>query len=487
VKDEFGCESILNFEIENRSEIRLASSAVNEYIVRNIKCLDEFGTDPKNFAVIDVTNKVLGGVVESQKDYKFIWSGPAFFSSDKSIIEVNKPGIYKLTISDLNSCLSQEYSFNIEKFSPERIVISEFYQKNVSCDNDKGSIGVSVSGGIAPYSIEWYKENVMFSSSFEVNNLAIGKVLAKVTDANGCIQEKEIEIIDENLIILSDPVPDDSVCIGKPGFIEVTIANNNESSLLFYYNNVQVNALKDTSELYRIIIDNPVLGGELKIVNSFGCNKSYKYQFGIAEPKLEILQLDGKVLGLKDRISENEEIVFRNRSVGTYVKEILDFGDGSSTVEILRSDLSIDKRKHIYSASGVYTSKMEIFNEEGCSIVEKRLIFVGKAYQLKFPTSFSPNIRKDGVAEGDNLNDSFRPIFNGFKSGKMIIYSTSGVKLYEESFSNPEFKDTFELDSWKGWKGENASLDNRTYICIFEGITFEDLPINESTNFYLFK
>ena len=485
VKDEFGCESILNFEIENRSEIRLASSAVNEYIVRNIKCLDEFGTDPKNFAVIDVTNKVLGGVVESQKDYKFIWSGPAFFSSDKSIIEVNKPGIYKLTISDLNSCLSQEYSFTV--ISPERIVISELYQNNVSCSAEKGSISVTISGGTAPYSIEWFKDNVKFSSSFEVNNLEIGLYNTKVIDANGCIQEKEIEIIDENLIILADPVPDDEVCIGKPGFIEVTIANNNESSLLFYYNNVQVNALKDTSELYRIIINNPVLGGELKIINSFGCNKLYTYQFGIAEPKLEILQLDGKVLGLRERISENEEIVFRNRSVGNYVKEVLDFGDGSSTVEILRSDLSVEKRKHTYTASGVYTSKMELFNEEGCSIVEKRLIFVGKAYQLKFPTSFSPNIRKDGVAVGDDLNDSFRPIFNGFKSGKMTIYSTSGIKLYEESFSNPEFKDTFELDSWKGWKGENASLDNRTYICIFEGITFEDLPINESTNFYLFK
>jgi hypothetical protein len=267
VKDEFGCESILNFEIENRSEIRLASSAVNEYIVRNIKCLDELGTDPKNFAVIDVTNKVLGGVVESQKDYKFIWSGPAFFSSDKSIIEVNKPGIYKLTISDLNSCLSQEYSFTV--ISPERIVISELYQNNVSCSAEKGSISVTISGGTAPYSIEWFKYNVKFSSSFEVNNLEIGLYNTKVIDANGCIQEKEIEIIDENLIILADPVPDDEVCIGKPGFIEVTIANNNESSLLFYYNNIQVNVLKDTSELYRIIIDNPVLGGELKIINSF--------------------------------------------------------------------------------------------------------------------------------------------------------------------------------------------------------------------------
>ncbi len=485
VKDEFTCESILSFEIENRSEIRLASSAVDEYIIRNIKCLDEFGTDPKNFAVIDVTNKVLGGVVDSQNDYKFIWSDPAFFSSNQSVVEINKPGTYKLNISDLNGCLSQEYSFEI--VSPGRVEISEFFHKNVSCTNEKGSVGVSIAGGTAPYSIEWYKDNIMFSTSFEVNNLDVGKVIAIVTDANGCVQQKEIEIIDENLIILIDPVPDDAVCIGKSGYIQVKVSNYNNSPLKFYYDNKEVNALKDTSELYRIIITNPVLGGELKIINSFGCSKSYTYQFGIAEPKLEIQNVDGKTLGLTERISENEEVVFKNKSIGTYIREILDFGDDSPTIEISRNDTTIDKRKHTYTASGVYTSIMEIFNEEGCSVIEKRLVFVGKAYQLKFPSSFSPNLNKDSSPVGDGINDSFRPIFNGFKSGKMTIYDSSGVLIYEEGFSNPEFKDTFELNSWKGWNGKNASISNRNYFCVFEGVTFEDILINETANFYLFK
>jgi hypothetical protein len=69
----------------------------------------------------------------------------------------------------------------------------------------------------------------------------------------------------------------------------------------------------------------------------------------------------------------------------------------------------------------------------------------------------------------------------------MTIYDASGFKLYEESFNNPEFKDTVVLDSWKGWNGKNASLENKTYFCVFEGVTFENLTITESTNFYLFK
>jgi hypothetical protein len=483
VKDEFGCESIVNFEIENRSEIRLKSILLEEYVVQKIKCLDEFGTDNKNKAIIDVTNQVIGGV----GTYKYKWTGPSNFSSPNSRIEVTKPGRYDLVILDEVDCESTSYSFTIT--APERIEIIETFHKNQSCINETGSLGVRITGGTAPYTIEWKNEKQeVISTLFELNNLPLGKVSAVVIDSNGCSSDPQVyEIIDERLIITDIPVPDDSVCLGKAGYIEVKITKNNSGTLKFYYNNIEVNALRDTAEIFRIVIDNPVLGAELKIVNSFGCSESYTYQFGIAVPKLEILKSDGKILGLKERVSENEEIQFNNKSVGTYIREILDFGDGSPKVEISRSDSSSEKRKHTYTESGVYTSQMEIFNEEGCSIIEKRLVFVGKAYQLKFPTSFSPNIRKDGVPEGDNLNDSFRPIFNGFKSGKMTIYSTSGVKLYEESFSNPEYKDTFVLDSWKGWKGENASLTNRTYICIFEGITFEDLQINESTNFYLFK
>ena len=483
VKDEFGCESILNFEIENRAEIRLKSILLDEYIVQKIKCLDEFGTNTLNKAVIDVTNQVTGGVGV----YRFRWTGPSNFSSPNARIEVAKPGTYDLVIIDENNCESKTYSFTIT--APEAIVITEAFHKNQSCIDEKGSLGVSISGGTAPYTIEWKNEkDEVISTLFELSNLPLGSVSAIVTDSNGCSSGKqEFKIIDERLTIPINPIPDESVCVGKPGYIEAIITKNNSSTLKFYYNNVEVSALKDTAEYFRIVIDNPVLGAELKIENSFGCSLSYTYQFGIAEPKLEILNADGKIMDMKDRSAENEEVVFKNKSVGTYIREVLDFGDGTPPIEILRSETSLEKRKHTYTASGVYTSKMEIFNELGCSVTIKRPVFVGKAYQLKFPTSFSPNLRSDGVPEGDDVNDYFRPIFNGFKSGKMTIYDSAGVKLYEESFSNPDFKDTTELTSWKGWNGQNASLSNRNYYCIFEGVTFEDIVINKSANFYLFK
>ena len=483
VKDEFGCESILNFEIENRSEIRLKSILLEEYVVQKIKCLDEFGTNNLNKAVIDVTNQVTGGV----GIYKYRWTGPSNFSSPNSKIEITKPGNYDLVIIDENNCESKTYSFAIS--APNAIVITETYHKNQSCVDEMGSLGVSIAGGTAPYTIEWRNDkNEVISTLFELSKLPLGKVSAIVTDSNGCTSGKqEYEIIDERLIINERPVPDDDVCLGNAGFIEAVITKNNSSILKFYYDNLEVSSIRDTAEFYRIIIDKPVFGAVLKIENSFGCSLSYTYQFGIAEAKLEILNTEGKVLDFKDRIAENEEVVFKNKSVGIYSKEVLDFGDGTPPVEILRSDSSLAKRKHTYTNSGVYTSILEIFNEEGCSVIINRPIFVGKAYQLKFPTSFSPNLSKNGLPVGDGINDSYRPIFNGFKSGKMAIYDSSGVKLYEELFSNPDFKDTKELNSWKGWTGQNASLSIRNYYCVFEGVTFEDIVINESANFYLFK
>jgi len=427
--------------------------------------------------------------------YKYILNGTEVASNrgdstldtDSYLISNLTAGSYTIKIIDANNCESKTYSFEID--SPDAIVITETFHKNQSCLDETGSLGVSISGGTAPYTIEWKNEKEeVISTLFELSNLPLGKVSAIVTDSNGCSSGKQVfEIIDERLIILETPDPDDAVCLGKPGYIEVVIAKNNSSTLKFYYNNVEVNALRDTAEFYRIIIDKPVLGAELKIENSFGCSLSYTYQFGIADPKLEILNSAGKIIDFKERNAENEEVTFINKSVGSYIREKLDFGDGSPIVDILRSESSLEKRKHTYTASGVYTSTLIIYNEEGCFVSIKRPVFVGKAYQLKFPNSFSPNLRSDGVPEGDDVNDYFRPIFNGFKSGKMTIYDASGVRLYEESFSNLDFKDTTELTSWKGWNGQNASLSNRNYYCIFEGVTFEDIVINKSANFYLFK
>jgi gliding motility-associated-like protein len=89
-------------------------------------------------------------------------------------------GNYTLTVTDNIGCTNQQ-SFTI--IDPAAIVIS-MAVTDVSCEGGSdGSIDLTVTGGVGPYTYQWFP---LGQTTEDINNLPAGTYSILVTDANGC-------------------------------------------------------------------------------------------------------------------------------------------------------------------------------------------------------------------------------------------------------------------------------------------------------------
>ncbi|MDD3320899.1 MAG: PKD domain-containing protein [Paludibacter sp.] len=159
----------------------------------NIKCNGD------NSGAISVT--ISGGTPFKNYDestyYIYSWQGPNGFTSvSKDLLNLNA-GIYQLTVTDKNSCTAFKQIELTE--SPELIVDVEISPVTCFKAND-ASIKLNISGGTAPYSIQWNN----FGKSEIQKNLAPGEYIAIVTDANNCQKTVVAVIPDTDFSI--DPI-----------------------------------------------------------------------------------------------------------------------------------------------------------------------------------------------------------------------------------------------------------------------------------------
>jgi hypothetical protein len=109
-------------------------------------------------------------------------------------------GTYVVTTTDANGC-SQSFSTNITE--PTQVNLSTI-PSSASSGLNNGSITMSGSGGLSPYSYSINGTNYYSGSLF--SNLAAGTYTCYVKDANGCIYSTTVtvdqvaELVEENSI-----------------------------------------------------------------------------------------------------------------------------------------------------------------------------------------------------------------------------------------------------------------------------------------------
>ena len=125
-------------------------------------------------------------------------------------------GNYFVTVSDVNGCSTTDSISVGDNQGPELSVAS----LDATCTNDNGSIDVSISGGVSPYSYTWNNG----ATTEDINGLSAGNYFVTVTDANGCTANV-------NATILSAPAPFASSiatstnCNNANGAINLTVTN----------------------------------------------------------------------------------------------------------------------------------------------------------------------------------------------------------------------------------------------------------------------
>jgi len=141
----------------------------------------------------DGTGQAAVTVIGGTPPYSFAWSngGPA----DSLFLGANA-GAYQVTVSDANDCTVVSEELTINLIGNGRPVISLQEIQDANCEEGIGSITVSVSSGIAPYTYTWsHDANLNAPIAEQLNS---GNYDLTVTDAAGCdatLENLEVEFI----------------------------------------------------------------------------------------------------------------------------------------------------------------------------------------------------------------------------------------------------------------------------------------------------
>ncbi len=144
--------------------------------------------------------------------YTFIWST----GSADSIVTGLVVGDYFVTITDASGCSVLD-TVSIDQ--PESLILTPI-STNVSCNGlADGTAGVSVAGGVEPYSYAWNTGE----DTDAIANLNGGSYTVLVTDALGCFEEITISIFEDSAIQLSGSATE-ALCFGDANGTTTVVA-----------------------------------------------------------------------------------------------------------------------------------------------------------------------------------------------------------------------------------------------------------------------
>ncbi|WP_373523297.1 gliding motility-associated C-terminal domain-containing protein [Aquiflexum sp.] len=409
VSDQFECNQTIYFEIKtSHAEMHISEE------LTNVSCSN--GDDGS------ISVQVSGG----KSPYNYQWSNGVTTKSNKGL----NPGNYDVLITDAGGC-SVFRTFQVEASSP--IEISGEVKSELLCfHSEEGFISLNVEGGIAPYTYDWSNGG----KTNKIQNLGPGEYGVKVTDANGCSEEKIFNIAGpEKLTAKIETALDINCELGEAkGVAWVTIKGGKAPYKVHWQNGSD-----DIREIQ--IADEKEIAVE--VTDAFGCTvmETVTVDFSIiaAAERLEFnyRKLD---LDFEDEISVDEPLLFESAIAEDFIAWEWDFGDGTKSNE--------KDPIHIFKKPGEFEVVLRAYDMFGCSSVLTEEVRI-KEYQEFFlmPNAFSPN--------ADGLNDRFHPVMKGVADYKMDIFNNWGEHLYSSAGRGSE-----------GWDGflNGQLLPNGNYV-----------------------
>lgn len=210
-----------------------------------------------------ICNSDIGGIVTATPtggiaDYTYAWNT----SDTTSTVSGLNAGNYFVTIKDKNSCVATN-SVSIEE--PSSFDVDIIQQNNPTCYGaTNGVIEINVSGGTAPYQIEWSNG----AKGQLISGLSAGDYTVTITDENGCQTIKTFTLT-EPIETKVDLGKDITLCLGDSIEYDVTIADENAKYQWFDQNG----QLISTSPKISIALPGEYM---VKVFNEAGCSATDK-------------------------------------------------------------------------------------------------------------------------------------------------------------------------------------------------------------------
>ncbi len=172
-----------------------AAGCITELPV-SIGAPDPIVTDPLITGVScagDCNGSIAPQVSGGEAPYAYSWSPPLPAGPDGEVTGLCA-GTYALTVLDANGCSIQEV-FTIDPIQTLQLSASVTASTCPDCD---GTAAVIVSGGSAPFNIEWSQQNTVVGTGESLTGLCGGLYVVLVTDTNGCSAQLNVIVPDND-------------------------------------------------------------------------------------------------------------------------------------------------------------------------------------------------------------------------------------------------------------------------------------------------
>lgn len=170
---------------------------------------------------IDIDLTISGGTAP----YTIDWVGPAGFTSNSEDLTDVAQGAYDLQIVDDNGCV---FVGNYNATAPNPLQLATDVTP-LDCTGDPiGAVDLTITGGTAPYTINWTGPGGFSSAAEDISNLDAGTYDVEVIDDNGCISNASVEIAPIDPIVVDATVTEPNCNGENTGAIDALISGGAE-------------------------------------------------------------------------------------------------------------------------------------------------------------------------------------------------------------------------------------------------------------------
>jgi hypothetical protein len=173
-------------------EVTILSELVVDYSVQPVSCFD------------GVNGVISVAATGATPDYTYTWEN-GFDGPEGNGLPA---GIYNLTVTESNGC---EVPLSVEILEPNPLTLSIDVLNEMDAEGN-GAIDITPTGGIAPFTFQWFVNDTLHSEMEDITDLSAGDYYLIFTDVNGCDFISDAITID-NIVGVNDVLSEEGMQI----------------------------------------------------------------------------------------------------------------------------------------------------------------------------------------------------------------------------------------------------------------------------------
>lgn len=208
VSDGLGCTTTSSYTVSN-----------NLSGCSNICYLDVQTNSTVNSTCGNANGSINISVLNAVNPIQIVWSNGATTEDISGLLA----GTYMVTVTDANNC-SDSQTITVSN-NTGTLNVSNPQITNETCGFGNGALGITTSGGLAPYSYNWSNG----ATTEDITNLDAGSYTVQVTDANSCIVSQSYSIANNSGSLQISGTAYPSTCAQSDGSITQVVDQSNGS------------------------------------------------------------------------------------------------------------------------------------------------------------------------------------------------------------------------------------------------------------------